>query len=117
MRAIKALVIGMTLLMVAGLFLLGYGLYAKSHDLGKPAGAAMAAAGPAAGIGTATATATATFGRLEIPVAAGGRIEQMATVGERLILRLSEGERQRVVVIDPASGQVTGTIETVPAAK
>jgi hypothetical protein len=98
MKAIKGLVIFMGVLLLAGLGLLGYGLMTKTHHKG------MAAPG---------ANAT-DFGQVSVPVPAGARIEQMTAASDRVILRLSGTGPERIMVLDPASGRVTGSFALTP---
>lgn len=102
MKAIKALVVFLGVLLLAGLGLLGYGLFAK-----KPAGKATAS------IATATA-AVAEFGAVAIPVPAGSRIDQMIGAGERVVVRLSGPGPERLLVIDPGQGRVVGSFTLTP---
>lgn len=110
MQAIKALVITMSVLLVAGLALLGYGMYSKARKLSAPAEPAplAAAAPPAAG---------AAFGNVPVTLAPGARIEEMTAVGPRLALRIAEGESQRILVLDPATGMVAGAFLLSPAGR
>ncbi|MBI2236526.1 MAG: hypothetical protein HYU60_06185 [Magnetospirillum sp.] len=100
MRAIKALVIFMGVLLFAGLGLLVYAMSTKARQAGTPT------APPA---GTA-----AEFGRVEVTVPAGARIEQMVAAGERVVLRLSGTGPERLLVLDPAAGRLVGSFELAP---
>lgn len=103
-KAIKALVAFMAILLVAGLAVLGWGLSNTSKSVGKAKPAAAASA-PAE-----------QFGALAVPVPAGARIEQTLAVGERVVLRLSGGGSERLLVLDPAEGKVTGSFVLIPEA-
>jgi hypothetical protein len=103
MKSLKALVIGMGLLIVIGIALLGYGLY---RNVQHPA---TAKAGPAG----AGENANAYFA-VDLPVAAGTHLEQMAVAGEKVILRFSGAEGERILVLDPQTGHLAGTISLVP---
>lgn len=104
-KAIKALVAFMGLLLVGGLALLGYGLMnVKNSGKSKPA-AAVASSAP-----------VAQFGALAVPVPAGARIEQTLVVGERVVLRLGGGGSERLLVLDPAEGKVVGSFVLTPEA-
>jgi hypothetical protein len=102
MRAIKGLVAFLGVLLVAGLALLGYGLYTKAPLKGTPAAPAGGTAGPGA------PAAMAEFGQLAVPVPAGYRIEQMLVAGDRVVLRLGGGGPERILVLDPGQGRVAG---------
>lgn len=100
MKALKALVIGMGMLIVVGLALVGFGLYRNTVH---PA--------PAKGVG---AEAGGPYFSLEVPVASGSHLEQMAVAGDRVILRFSGAEGERILVLDPQTGHVTGTVSLIP---
>lgn len=104
MKAIKALVVFLGVLLLAGLGLLGYGLYSKAPMKGTPV-AASGGSGPAP---------VAEFGQLAVPVPAGSRIEQMVVAGERVVLRLSGGGPERILVLDPGQGKVAGSFALTP---
>lgn len=106
MQAIKVLVIGMGVLIVAGLVLLGYGMYSKAR---KPGGPEVAAPAPAA--------PPPAFGTVPVTLAPGARVEDMAAVGGRLAVRVSEGEASRILLLDPASGAVAGSFVLAPPAR
>lgn len=104
MRAIKGLVLFLGVLLLAGLGVLGYGLYSKAPGKGTPS----------AGAGRAAAPSVAEFGQLAVPVPAGARIEQMVVAGDRVVLRLSGGGPERIVVLDPGLGKVAGGFVLTP---
>ena len=105
MQAIKALVIGMGVLIVAGLILLGYGMYSKSRNLGDSD--AVATAQPTAPLQA--------FGTVPVTLAPGARVEDMAALGGRLAVRVSEGEASRILVLDLTSGAVAGSFVLAPS--
>ena len=104
MQAIKGLVLFLGLLLVAGLAVLGYGLYSKAPFKGTTSAAPTLAAGPV----------VADFGSVGVPIPAGARIEQMLVAGDRVVLRLSGGGPERVLVLDPARGKVAGGFVLTP---
>lgn len=104
MRAIKGLVVFLGVLLLAGLGLLGYGLYSKAPVKGTPSAASV----------TPAAAPVADFGQLAVPVPAGSRIEQMMVAGERVVLRLSGGGPERILVLDPGQGKVAGGFVLTP---
>ncbi len=108
-KAIKALVAFMGILIVAGLGLLGYGLMNAKNGAKPRAATAAAAASPAAAV-------MAEFGAVAVPVPAGARVEQTLVVGERVVLRLAGGGGERLLVLDPAAGTVTGSFVLIPEA-
>ncbi len=92
-RGLVALVIGMGVLIFAGLGLLAYGLLAR--------------------IGGAEAG----FEALDLPVPAGCVIADSRLEGERVLLRLdglAERGCQQVLLVDLASGEVTARITARP---
>lgn len=105
MKAIKGLVVFMGVLLVAGLALLGYGLYSKAPMKGTSSAVTSASLAGAS---------VAEFGNVAVPVPAGTRIEQMMVAGERVVLRLSGGGPERVLVLDPRRGTVAGSFVLAP---
>ena len=53
---------------------------------------------------------------MAVPVPAGARVEQTLVVGERVVLRLAGGGGERILVLDPAAGTVTGSFVLIPEA-
>lgn len=97
MKALKTLVISMGLLIVIGLGFVGYGLTrGKSH----PA--------PAATPGT---TDLAALFATRYPLPKGTRLEQAFAAGDRVVLRLSGAEGDKLVLLDSRTGQLAGTID------
>lgn len=94
MRALTALTIFMGVLIVIGT---GALIAVIAHRLTSPS-AQLAASAPARPLAV----------RLDEP--AGTRIAAMAALGDRLALELQGGGADRVVLVDPRSGAVTGRI-------
>jgi len=105
-KAIKALVAFMGVLIVAGLGLLGYGLMTTKNGA-KPRAATSAAL---------STVAVEDFGAVTVPVPAGARVEQTLVAGERVVLRLGGAGGERILVLDPAAGTVAGSFVLVPEA-
>ena len=103
MKALKVLVLLMTLLLVAGLGLVGYGVLNRTPHA-------------KAGRADASATPAADFGEVAVPLPVGARIEQLVVAGDRVVLRLVGAGPERLVVLDPAAGRVAGGFVLVPAA-
>lgn len=103
MKAIKGLVLFMGILLIAGLVLLGYGLYGKAKriDAGAPAGSSSPAT---------------QFGKVEVPLPAGSRVEQVLSAGQRVVLRVTGAGAERFIVLDPADGRVAGQFVLSPEA-
>lgn len=99
MKALKILVIGMGLLIVAGIGVLGYGL-----SRSKPHPAVMMVATP--GVETAAVPLFAT----QYPVPKGAKLEQVSALGDRILLRFSGPEGDKLVLLDSHTGQLAGTI-------
>jgi hypothetical protein len=100
MRALKALVIVMGVLILAGMGLVSYGIVKRTAMPERPAQPA-AAARP--------------YGPVELALPSGARIARTRTSGERLIVELelaSGGER--LLVLDLATGGLVGTIDLKP---
>lgn len=103
MKAIKALVVFMGVLLVVGLGLVGYGVATKT---GKPETAVKPA--------TVAAGAAAPFGEVTVPVPAGTRLEQTLVAGEKVVLRVTGAGADRLIVLDPADGRITGSFVLSP---
>lgn len=105
MGALKGLVIGLGVLIVAGLALLVYGVVRKSADPGFR----LFAASPA------PAAPGRPWGDVVLPMKKGCHIAGMQADGGRLHVRIGpEGECGRIVVVDPATGQVLGSFTAPP---
>ena len=92
MRAIKSLVAFMGVLIIIGLGVLGYGLMNQSGKLGK-------------------AQSGSTFGAEVISLPAGSSVADTYVVGHQLVLRVTGAGNDRYLVLDPASGKVTGSFQ------
>ncbi len=122
MKALKVLVIGMGTLIVVGLGLLGYGLYRNTHRLSVPAASnAPAVTAPSAPVSAGAGRPAALAGPVgesyfstELPVPAGSRFEQMTTAGDRIVLRFTGADGDRLLVVDPHNGQIAGTVTLLP---
>lgn len=95
MQALKTIVISLGVVLVLGFGLLIYGLTQNWHrlsDTAKPAGAR-------------------NWGDVALRQPSAARLRAIEAVGSHLALHMSEGDgvRERVVVVDPASGAVVGT--------
>lgn len=97
MKALKALVVFMGVLLVAGLGLLGWGLYSQAGKMASK------------GRQPAVVAVGTDFGAIAVPLPAGARIDQMMAAGERVVLRVTGGGPDRLVVLDPQAGTVAGT--------
>lgn len=94
MQALKALVIFMAVLILAGLVALAYGLATRGTD------------------GTSQA-----FGDQSLPVPAGCTIADSQIDGTRMVLRLdglAERGCQQVLVVDLESGKLLGRLKAKP---
>jgi hypothetical protein len=111
MRALKTLVIGMGVLIVTGLTFLGWGLYRNTHRVAanRPAGEAVSELPQPAPV-----TPPGGYFSSELPIPSGSKLEQVTTAGDRIVLRFTGGDGDRLLVVDPHNGQVTGSIALVP---
>lgn len=108
MKAIKAVVAAMGVLLLLGLGLLGYGLYSKARTVSAPPAPAPAPA--AASENSAGTSGVLDFGTVRLDLPPGAALQQMAAAGSRIVLRIAvPGGEERLMVIDPAQGKVTGT--------
>lgn len=103
MKAIKALVLFMGILIVAGLGVLGYGLSQQSDD---KAAATTVTASP----GIVSGSGAGSFGAISVTLPTGSRVEQVLVAGERVVVRVTGGaDGERLVVLDPRSGAIAGS--------
>src|SRR5262245_19677354 len=112
MRALKALVIFLGILLVIGTGVLIWGIarqidrmsQAEADDEVTPA------------VNTAPAVVTnevAPWGRLDLKLPSGTRIQSVTNAGEYMVLHLytgAPGLDERVIVIDPGCGTLMGTV-------
>ena len=110
MQALKALVIFMAVLIVAGMALLVYGLVTRTgapESMGEGLGGGLLGAGSG---GPAS---------LDLPVPEGCTIAGAELNGEHLVVRLdglAERGCQQVLVVDLAGGRLVGRLRAVPGA-
>ena len=95
MKAIKALVAFMGALLVAGLALLGWGLYSQSGKMATKA--------------KPSAIVSGDFGAVSVPLPAGAQVQQALVAGDRVVLRITGGGPERLIVLDPSSGAIAGS--------
>ena len=107
MQALKALVIVMGVLILAGMALVGYTIVkrATAPEASRRTVAAGSSASPAAG-------EAAPYGPVEIALPAGARILRTETAGRRLIVELElAGGGERILAIELETGKLLGTID------
>jgi Family of unknown function (DUF6476) len=111
MRALKALVIVMGVLIIAGMALIGYTIVRRATlpdtdartetSIPAPPSAASAIKGP--------------YGPVSIELPPGARIVRTMSADKRLIVEVElSGGAERVLVVDLANGALLGTIELRP---
>lgn len=96
MKALKALVFGMGILIVVGIGLVGYAL-SRGKQPSHPA----------------TVVDAQTFDA-SVAVPRGGKLEQVTAAGDRIVLRFSSPDGDKLVMLDARTGQPAGTIALVP---
>ncbi len=109
MRALKALVTVLTVLLVVGFGALIWGIVRQAGKLAEP---------PAEGSTPLTGTALVSDDRspwqsLLLNQPAGTRIAAVTSAGDLVVLHLftgAAGQDERVIVIDPGTGTLLGTI-------
>ena len=102
MRALKTIVIVLGALIVTAFGLLVYGLSQNWHRLNQPA-APVAATSPAAGVKS--------WGRVSLGQPADSRIQSVIHAGHLVVVHVVSGSRERLLVLDPATGAVVGTFD------
>jgi len=117
MRAIKALVIFMGILLAAGIGLVVYGVMAKFNKPTTPSHAGAESPIPSGGPAN-QGSLPANFGTMNLPLPTGAKVEQVLSAGDRLVVKLGgTGDAlPRLLVIDPARGSLVGTITFTPPA-
>ncbi len=99
MRALKALVIIMAILIAAGIAVLVVMAVERGRQVMAP------------GAEPAPATAPRAFGERNVEIPEGARVLGLTAEGERLVLRLGlVGGGERLLVIDMGSGETLGTL-------
>ena len=116
MQALKALIIGMGLLILAGFGVVGVTLYnratAPEDSGGKAESAGDAAPDAATGAGAETKAPLPSFGLARLGLPAGSRVVETTAEGGRLMLRVRDpAGAETIHVIDLATGARLGTIE------
>jgi hypothetical protein len=97
LQALKAIAIGMGVMIIGGLILLGWGVVQQAGKLKSGSSSSAAGAHP--------------YGTVDLGQPAGSRLIDMKPEGGRVYLRFNEGgQTDRVVVVDGATGQVLGTL-------
>jgi hypothetical protein len=107
MQALKALVIGLGLLVVAGMTGLGYGLYLKASNPDFHFFSADGKGSPAA---------VKPFAGVALNLAEGCHIAKMQASGkDRLFLLIGpDGPCERVIVVDVKDGRILGAVKAGP---
>ena len=103
MRALKALVIFMSVLIVAGIALLAYGLIVK---LGKATISEQEV--------SSLAPALPARDKKIVTIPNASRFEQMEIANSRIVLRFATQDAQLLLFVDPVSGEVLGPIVIAP---
>ncbi|SEH33907.1 hypothetical protein [Magnetospirillum fulvum] len=113
MKALKALVIFLGVLIVAGVGLVIYGIASKVGP--KPAPTASTAAAVPTPPNAAAPLPAAPFGSVDIALPDGATIQQVFAAGDRVIVRVGggKGTADRLIVLDPARGEVAGSFRFV----
>jgi hypothetical protein len=117
MQTLKALVIVLGVVIVAGIAVVGVTIYHRATNLvnspepDSPKPAAKPAAKPAGRTGLGPGIGRV-FGKVALELPAGSRIVEMTAEDDRLILRLRlvDGGRQ-ILILDMATGKRLGTFE------
>lgn len=111
MQAIKALVISLGILIVAGIVLLAYAFYTRMTD---PEFRLMKAERQQQAASRASQR-TEGFGEASLALPEGCDIVEMQPDGKWLYLRIGPaGPCERVVIVDPLSGRVHGSLVARP---
>ena len=107
MRALKTIVFVLGLLVVGAFGLLVYGLSQNWHRLTAPSAAttAPAAMTPAGKTGAAVAA----WGQVGLGQPPDTRIQSVTTAGNLVVVQVTSGGDERLIVLDPTTGTLVGT--------
>lgn len=104
MKAIKALVIGMGILIVVGLGVLVWGLLRSGKELGQTAPVQVPLAG-------GEAAAPGGYYATDLALPAGARVVGMESVGGLLALHIAGKDGpDTLLMLDPRTGRLAGTV-------
>jgi len=92
MNGLKALVIGMGIMIVVGIGLVGYGL-SRTHISASPAASEKFSA--------------------DLPIPHGAKLVSVNTTQDRVILLFSAADGDKILMLDAHNGQVTGSVSLV----
>lgn len=107
MQALKALVIGMGILILVAMAVLAVTIYKRAT---APGDERAMEAGQRTGIASDLA-----FGTVDLPIPEGAQVEEMNAVDDRLTLRLRLNDGSaRIMVVDLTSGALLGTLLLQP---
>ncbi|MDP6305499.1 MAG: hypothetical protein QF833_02305 [Alphaproteobacteria bacterium] len=110
MQALKALVIGMGILILVAMAVLAVTIYKRATT---PGGETAMGDGPRAG--GASGLSFGAFGSVDLPVPAGAQVEEVDSGDGRLTLRLRlDDGSTRIMVVDLSSGALLGTLVLQP---
>jgi hypothetical protein len=102
MKGLRALVIIMGVMIVAGLIVVIVTIASRLSGSETTAGGA----------------APPKFDNVDLPVPAGCQVVETVTAADRLVLRLGSGERcNRVLIVDLGTGELLGSLRLVPKAQ
>lgn len=116
MQAIKSLVIGLGVLIVAGIVLLGYAFYSRMNDPDFKLTKSQTEQSASASASSSPAAAKKDgFGEASLGLPEGCGVLEMRPDGKLLYLRIGPpGPCERVLVVESSSGRVRGTIVNRP---
>ena len=108
MQALKTVVIVLGALILGGFGVLIYGLTHNWHKLSDapPAASAVPAAAPPA---TPSRATPAPWGKVALGQPPDSRIQSVTRAGRLIVVQVTAGTAERLVVLDPATGAVIGT--------
>jgi len=119
MNALKTLVIGMGILIVAGLAVIAVTIVRRNADAPVPAPDKPAVSLAQSGVqnGTKSGAPLPSFGVRDIAVPAGSEIVSIIAADGRVILELQDAEQvTRILLLDPATGAALGGWRLVESA-
>ncbi len=110
MQALKALVIGLGILILVAMAVLAVTIYKRATAPGGET-----AMGDGSRAGGASGLSLGTFGSVDLPVPAGAQVEEVDSGDGRLTLRLRlDDGSTHIMVVDLSSGALLGTLVLQP---
>jgi hypothetical protein len=107
MKALKVLVLFMAIILVVGFGFLIWGLSGAGRSTSNHAAPELAKSGPAA--------PTLEYGMVKVELPPGGKVDQILSVRDKIVVRVVGMGHEQLLVLDAASGHLVGGFDLEPA--